>query len=243
MKQKNLVKGLAIILLACLTTGCGVFQISLKNDSANDSQKTPPASSQPASQTTEPEKDTEDSITPPAENTQTDISSSETADLGELSDDLYSYQIIINGELYEIPMDFSDLTAKGWQYERDENEELDAYTYVPLRTFKNGDYDIEASIINLTDSPQPISACKIIAISITNSYNWKSEISFILPKGIQAHKSTIEDVEKAYGKPTREHGSEDSVFYYYEQSYAEKVIQLTFTKGILEDVEIHNEEY
>lgn len=41
MKPKNLVKGLAIIMLACLTTGCGVFRISLKNDSAKDSQKRP----------------------------------------------------------------------------------------------------------------------------------------------------------------------------------------------------------
>lgn len=51
-----------------------------------------------------------------AEDTQTETTQAESADLSLLSDDLYSYQIMINGELYQIPMEYSDLAAKGWKY-------------------------------------------------------------------------------------------------------------------------------
>lgn len=238
MKKKNFVTGCAILMLVSLT-GCSRLSEPVSGNRTTDSQTT--------TRTTESEQQTEDIAQPQTEETQTQtqVTPSEPVDLGELSDDLYSYQIIINGELYQLPMDFSELSAKGWKLDGDENEELDAYTYVPFQTFKMGDYEIEAGFVNLTDSPQPYSACQIVAISVDLSYNWQddNDMTFILPKGIQSGKSTPEDVKKAYGEPSSENPGDRVTILRYEEDFARKEIHFSFSDGILNSVEVMNKNY
>lgn len=246
MKKKNLVKGCIIFMLLCLA-GCGkssevepygVAEADLVEESDVDTTEVAEASTTEA---------TEEGVVTEAstESNETEAAKTEGAAAGEISDDLYSYQIIINGELYQIPMDFSDLAAKGWIYDGDENEELDAYTYVPFETFNNGDYDMQADIINFTDSPVSYSACTITGISIAKNYNSGNDMTFILPKGIQSGVSTLEDVKSAYGEPTSEYGDEetDLKIISYEVDYSQQEIKLTFYDGILGDVYMKNSEY
>lgn len=235
MMKRNLVKGCMVLLFIC-ATGCGqTAEPATEGNTVETTQMT--------TETTEmTEATTENTADKAAEDTQAATTQAENADLGSLSDDLFSYQIMINGELYQIPMEFSDLTAKGWKYDGDENEELDAYTYIGAQTFKMGDYDVEADLANLTDSPQPYSACKIVGIAINKSYNWQedNDMTFILPMGIQSGVATMEDVKKAYGEPAEEYGEDGIIMVRYEEEYANKQIIFTFHDGILGDIDIKN---
>lgn len=158
----------------------------------------------------------------------------------ELSDDLYSYQIVINGELYQLPMTFADLTAMGWDYENDESEELAAYTFDGMRTFYNGSYEISADVINQADGPKPYSECDIVGFSVSLSYNSGNDMVFVLPKGIQSGVATIDDVKAAYGEPSSEFGDESTMTLTYEEEYASKYVEFTFWDGVLESVAVKN---
>ncbi|MBQ9984338.1 MAG: hypothetical protein IJP29_07085 [Lachnospiraceae bacterium] len=158
----------------------------------------------------------------------------------ELSDDLYSYQIVINGELYQLPMTFADLTAMGWMYENDDSEELDAYTFDGMRTFYNGSYEISADVINQTDSPKPYAECDIVGFGVSLSYNSGNDMVFVLPKGIQSGVATVDDVKVAYGEPSNEFGDESVMTLTYEEEYASKYVEFTFWDGVLESIQVKN---
>lgn len=158
----------------------------------------------------------------------------------ELSDDLYSYQIMINGELYQLPMTFADLTAMGWVYENDESEELDAYTFDGMRTFYNGSYELSADIINQADSPKPYVECDIVGFGVSLSYNSGNDMVFVLPKGIQSGVATVDDVKAAYGEPSNEFGDESVMTLTYEEEYASKYVEFNFWDGVLESVQVKN---
>ena len=229
MKKKYLAEGFIMLMLIGVT-GCGQ---SARTVTEVSTQTTEELSSETSEEVTQ--EITED-IQP--ENTR-----AETVDSDLLSDDLYSYQIIINGELYQIPLEFSDLTAKGWKYDGDESVELDANTYFGVQRFINGDYDIEADIFNPTNNSQAYSECKITGISIDKYYNSGNDMSFVLAKGIQSGVSTLEDVKEAYGEPTQVYGDDEIETASYEEEYGNRYVSFTFYDGILGKIDIKNLEY
>lgn len=232
-------------MLICVT-GCGQTAEPATEESVVETTQVTAETTEitEASETTT-ENTAEEATDEVPEDTQTESTQAKSADLSSLSDDLYSYQIMINGELYQIPMEYSDLAAKGWKYEGDENKELGAYTYTGVLSFQNGDYDVEVDLVNLTDSPQPYSACKVVGISISKYYNWQEEndMTFILPKGIQSGVATLEDVKEAYGEPDNEYGKDGIITVEYDEEYPNKRITFTFDDGILGCVDVDNWEH
>lgn len=226
MKKKNLVKGCLMMMLIC-ATGCGQADKTITEES---SVVTTEAATEEMEEADEMSEETSEAV------------KEGSADLGEMSENIFSYQIMINGELYQMPMNFSDFTAKGWKFDGDESEDLDAGTYDGRRTFQNGEYDVEADVVNLTGSPQPYSDCTIVGVSISLFYNSGNDMKFILPKGIESGVSTLEDVKTAYGEPSQEFGEENTIVV-YEEVYAEKRIELTFVDNVLEDVHVEKLEY
>ena len=62
-----------------------------------------------------------------------------------LSDDLYSFQLMLDGELYTFPMSYEDFTAMGWEYQGDENEQLSPNQYTVAETFAKDGLEIPIS--------------------------------------------------------------------------------------------------
>lgn len=232
MKKKYLAEGFIMLMLIGVT-GCGQSAGTVTEVSTETTEITEELSSETSEEVTQ-------EIT---EDTQPETTQAETVDSDLLSDDLYSYQIIINGELYQIPLEFSDLTAKGWKYDGDESVELDANTYFGVQRFCNDDYDIEADIFNPTNNSQTYSECKITGISIDKYYNSGNDMSFVLAKGIQSGVSTLEDVKKAYGEPTQVYGDDEIETASYEEEYGNRYVSFTFYDGILGKIDIKNLEY
>ena len=53
-----------------------------------------------------------------------------------LSDDIYSFQAEIDGEIYQFPMSFEEFTAKGWTYDGDAAQTMEPEQYTTAETFK-----------------------------------------------------------------------------------------------------------
>lgn len=238
--RKRFVTGCIFFVLFCMT-GCGNTESSATEESfiatetvAEDTEEV--AAEELADVTTEmaEEETTEEMSSEVGEQSQA------TNVPAELSDDLYSYQIVVNGELYQLPMTFADLAALGWVYDGDEGEELEAYTFDGMRTFYNGSYEISADIINQADSPKPYAECDIVGFGVSLSYNSGNDMVFVLPKGIQSGVATVDDVKAAYGEPSNEFGDESVMTLNYEEEYASKYVEFTFWDGVLESVQVKN---
>lgn len=237
--RKKIVKGCIIFMLLGLT-GCGEAN---EVEPYGGVEETEADTTEVTEASTTEEEEAEEVTEAGTENNETETTQAENPDAGEISDDLYSYQIIINGELYQIPMDVKDLLDDGWEFEEDVNEELDAYTYNPVLTFNKGDYNIQVNIVNETENPRPYSECKIVGVLINLYYNSGNDMTFILPKGIQSNVSTVEDMKAAYGEPTDFSESDGMAFATYEEEFASKEVKLTFDGNKLIDIEINNEDY
>lgn len=239
MKKELFVKGCIFLMLFCVT-GCGASDAG-KEEPVITEEVTEEVVTEDTEEITEDvseEQDTEASAV-------TEDAAKEEAvaqDFGELSDDLFSYQILINGEIYQAPMDMETLVERGWELEED-MEELDAYTYYPFCTFRNGDCNIQVSILNETDSPKPYRECRAVAISVNLYYNDKEDMTFIMPKGIQSGVSTVEDMKAAYGEPTNLSEYEGMATADYEIEWGKKVISFTFNENKLMQIDIKNEDF
>ncbi len=73
----------------------------------------------------------------PAAGVMAEEAAAETANEAQaLSDDIYSFQAEIDGEIYQFPMSFSEFTAKGWTYDGDAAQTLEPEQYTTAETFK-----------------------------------------------------------------------------------------------------------
>lgn len=158
--------------------------------------------------------------------TAADTESRETAG-GELSEDLYSFQISIDGTVYQFPMKYSDFVASGWVFDGNENSELDSMFRAGTQVFNKGKLQCYATIMNFDINARPFRECYITGIQIDKSQN-KNGAEILLPKGIQLGKSTREDIRTAYGESTEEYQMENGSGYYRYNRDIYQGVELSF---------------
>ena len=159
-----------------------------------------------------------------------------------LSDDLFSFQVAINGTVYQFPMWYSDFEDMGWTYAYDaESHTLDADEYTYYQEWTMDGFTIYADFANLSVNTKPYSQCEVAGISF-QSYYWDDcDWEIIMPKGIQYGVSTVEDIIAAYGTPSYEHESTYSYTLEYELDYVQKVsFKVDNETNVLSDIEIRN---
>ncbi|WP_294406075.1 hypothetical protein [uncultured Clostridium sp.] len=131
-----------------------------------------------------------------------------------LDDDLYSFELLINGEKYKLPCDYEELSKRGWNIENDMNEVLAPNEYSMSTDMINGDCTFSARFLNLGVNEVPYNKCKLGGLIISDT-DVKNGTDVKLPKGINM-KSSKDDIIKAYGEPTRNSESGDLAFLSYE---------------------------
>ncbi len=177
-----------------------------------------------------------------AEETTSETVSEAAGDTAELSDDLYSFQLKLNGELYQFPMTYADFTALGWEYQDDETTEVAPNEYSPSAVFKNGDLKLYASIVNLSINTLPVSDCLIGGISL-DQYQTKDapDTTVEFPGGILYGTATLEDVKAAYGEPSNVYEGDLYTNLTYEYDYKQSVdFYIDAETGVLNHFEIDN---
>lgn len=153
----------------------------------------------PTEETTE--KAAEESET---EETSEAAASQPTASITTLSDDPYSFQIQVGEDIFQFPMKYTELTEKGWVYDGDDTETLDAHYVRAINVFDKGKLSAYFSVFNADINALPYNQCLIGGIDLELRSIEKAGITASLPAGISLGVSTLEDIKKAYGTPSYE---------------------------------------
>lgn len=163
-----------------------------------------------------------------------------TAAPTELSDDIYSFQVQMDGAIYQFPMWYSDFAAMGWTY-ADEEFSLQPNQYSYSSKWKKGEASLSTRFFNFTINTAALEECAVDGISLDRYELQKNPISVVLPKGITVGVATLDDILAAYGKPTYEYdGSLYHQLEYQLSSYQSVVLEVYKESGVLEEIAIHN---
>lgn len=159
----------------------------------------------------------------------------------ELSDDLYSFQISIDGTIYQFPMWASDFEALGWTYAGDATRTLASNEYTVAETWKKGNTSVYTKLANLSMNTVSMKDCMVAGIEVDEYLLKDSDSEIILPKGIQYGVSTKEDVIAAYGDPTYEYDGDNWYKMGYEKDYYQEIFLYISTEtGKLCQIELEN---
>lgn len=235
--KKALIMALAFASFATVFSGCGK-DTPAETQSA---EETVPEESPEVTQETTPEV-TE--APAPSENTETSApAAGEKGDFGPLSDDPYSFQIEINGEVYQFPMPYEQFAAYGWVYKDDSTTMLDAHYVAGTSVFNLGDLQCYADIVNFDINQRPLNECYIGGISFDTFQVEKGNASILLPGGLQFGVATVEDAKNKYGTASDEITTDSgSVTLYYRLDY-DRELRLRFDESSKTMANINIENY
>ena len=158
-----------------------------------------------------------------------------------LSDDLYDFQVSIDGTVYQFPMWYSDFEALGWEYTGDNTQTLSSNQYTAAEVWKKDGVTVYTSFANLSMNSAAFTDCMVCGITL-EKYNLKDcGWEIILPGGIQYGVSDTDAIKAAYGDPSSDYDGSN----YYKMSYEYDTyndIELYVYKdsGVLEEIEIRN---
>ncbi|MBQ6887241.1 MAG: hypothetical protein IJN54_06995 [Lachnospiraceae bacterium] len=139
----------------------------------------------------------------------------------ELSDDLYSFQVSINGTVYQFPMWYSDFENLGWTYDGDNTQTLTSNQYSLSEVWEKDGFSVYTQLANLSMNTVPYSKCMISEITFDDYHLEDCDWEIILPKGIQYGVSNADDIKAAYGEPTRDYDGD----LYYNMTYEYDIYQ------------------
>jgi len=157
-----------------------------------------------------------------------------------ISDDLYSYEVLVDGDLMKFPMSYDELTAFGWEFTYEDTEVLEGNSYTSGLTFTKGkDNAMMFRFINFSDSDKSVQDCYVGGARI--SAFTTEDMHIELPKGIVLEESTYDDVKEAYGEPTKEHNFDDSDVLSYKIDRWQYVdISIRKEQGTVTSIDINN---
>ncbi|MBU3129304.1 hypothetical protein LGL55_14010 [Clostridium tagluense] len=121
---------------------------------------------------------------------------------GTISDDLYKYEVLVNGIAYSLPTSFSTFEKNKWVGADFDKSTLNPNQY-KIEYPKNGEQTLMIHIANFGTDVSPISKCHVGGITI-NSDNKKNGTTIYIAKKITIG-STYDQVIAAYGKPSNEY--------------------------------------
>ncbi|MBU3191600.1 hypothetical protein K9O30_19810 [Clostridium bowmanii] len=140
---------------------------------------------------------------------------------GSISDNLYKYEVLINGIKYSLPTSFSTFGKNKWVGTDFDKSTLEPNQY-KLEYPKNGEQTMMIQIANFGMDVSPVSKCDVGGIKI-DSLN-KNQATISIAKGITIG-STYAQVIAAYGKATDEYKSDT-------------ITKLTYKSGTYSNYEI-----
>lgn len=242
MKRKILALMLAFSCVAVLTACAGNKETSADVETSQENAE-PEATPEPAEEDPTPDPTLEPTSEPVAEPTEEqEIAEKPKANApSELSDDLYDFQIAIDGVVYQFPMWYSDFEALGWEYLGDKTDTLSSNQYTVAESWEKDGFEVYTRIANLSMNTAAFTDCEVAGIKI-EQYNFgECGWEILLPGGIQYGVSGVDDIKTAYGDPSSDYDGE----HYYKMTYKDDLyseVSLYVYKdtGTLGDIEMQN---
>ena len=125
----------------------------------------------------------------------------------ELSTDLFSWQVSIDGVVYTLPCEFSEFEKNGWELFVEEEHEDDGIMGTNCHGFiemKKGEDRITVWLQNTTDEDLEYSKCPVVEVELFLE-KIKSDMEVVFPNNLVASKDiTKEEVIEKYGEPAEE---------------------------------------
>lgn len=230
-KKQYIIVGM-IAMAALALNGCG------EKKSPVETQETTMLETTLEETTVETTKETTEETT--EETTKSE--SGEAKTIGTLSDDIYSFQLQLDGEVYQFPMKYSDFVAGGWVYDGDDTETLDSGYRASTQVFDKGKLEIYMDILNFDINARPLSECYLGGMSIDHWQLNKAGVSAVLPKGIALDVSSEADIRSAYGTPTYDNTTSSGmvVLEYGKDSYEKVKLTVSADTKKLSNIQIQN---
>lgn len=159
----------------------------------------------------------------------------------DLSDDIFSFQISIDGTIYQFPMWYEDFVALGWECTEDLTTKLTSNSYYPSAVFTKDGVKFYVNLANLSMNSVTLDKAMVAGINLDEYYLKDTDWEFVLPKGITRGVSTRDDIIAAYGEPSDEYdGSNYFKMTYKYDSYQEVVLYVSKETNVLNEIEIEN---
>ena len=125
----------------------------------------------------------------------------------ELSTDLFSWQVSIDGVVYTLPCEFSEFEKNGWELFVEEGHEDDGIMGANCHgsiEMKKGEDRITVWLQNTTDEDLEYSKCPVVEVELFLE-KIKSDMEVVFPNNLVASKDiTKEEVIEKYGEPAEE---------------------------------------
>lgn len=157
----------------------------------------------------------------------------------DLSDDIYSYQVQLNGVVYSLPALYTDFAANGWMASGFDTNTLKPNSKTLGDPAKIGDQTVTLTMFNPGMDVLTYDKCYVCAVSMDSFYA-KKGASLVLPKGITIG-STEADVIAAYGEPSDTYeGSSRKSLTYSTDVYCSIKISIDSASGQVESIAVQN---
>lgn len=165
----------------------------------------------------------------------------ETSDSFKLSEDIYSFQVLFNDDLYSLPISCYDFEKYGWEFTDKINTVLEPEEYVVSQTWERDGIEIYTSITNYTGNIANIKDGMITEMTFAMYMIGDKDVTITLPKDIILGKSHKNDIVQAYGNPTEEIEVEKTkVLVYRLKNKREVKLIIDKEKELLNSVTIEN---
>lgn len=245
MKKFVSISVMSIMLLSLV--GCKLNLANILNKGANDPDaqvtisqpvEPDPVATPDPEPVVEPEPEPEPEQEPEPEPVPTEVYSQPT----ELSDDIYSYQISINGDVIQFPIYVSDLINLGWEPKSNSVADIDeplGPSYYSNYYFEKNGVKVFIDVMNWDVNEKIARECVGNGIKIDTHDAKGADV--ILPGGIDWKTATKEDIIAKYGTPSDEYESETRYSMTYETGIYNSVeISYDLKAGELYSIQIEN---
>lgn len=162
---------------------------------------------------------------------------------GQLSDNLYDFQISINGEVLQFPMWYEDFAVLGWEYAGDPADTLDAMSYYSYTEFAKEGLELNFVVYNYGINAMPITECLVCGVSMDEWSMDETDAQIVLPGGITYGTSTLADLDAAYGMPKDSYEGTYYTEYTYQDGddyYCQIRLEVSAETGVLSSIDIQN---
>jgi len=219
------------LILALSLTSCG----SKTNNDLPDNNSTEPPVANDSGETTPTDSEKSEAageITrPPAS--------------AELSAEWNTFQFELEGEIFTLPIRYSELEAKGWVAENDKDMDntLEAGNYIlNYTTIVNNNKEnseISVQFANLSDKDLPLRECYVSGIQLFE-YSTSKDTVLYFPGGFTMGSEKAE-IEALYGEPSETQEFSNTVEWTYkDQIYASVILTFTKETGEIEKMRMSN---
>ena len=161
-----------------------------------------------------------------------------------LSDDIYSFTVMLDGKIYTFPTVFSEFAANGWEIQTSlgvdfSKESLAPKNYSSVVVVKRGDHQVYMTFINNSVDIKKIPDCDIGGIQL-DDFDAKKGAELVFPGNVKIG-SPERDVLSRYGEPSDKYESDNSKRLTYRlTSYAEVNISINKENGQVRELKMQN---